>query len=237
MKPCFAFVIISAALLLVSCGNSTVPEKSGPAQVRGPEKTTAARAATRPVDFLRLSSVRLSPPAPTAATDLSAEAVVAPPEPEESEFHYRWFVNDKEVEEAGDATLACGNFRKKQWLHCLARVTSGERTSDWLHSKRVLIANSSPKLEASAMEDFAVPGQFDYRISAMDPDQDALTFELLAPLGQGIDLDSRTGVLTWKLDEEAVQRLGTKIEIKFAVSDGDGGKSSGTITLNLSKPQ
>jgi len=237
MKRFFTLVIIGAALALVSCGNSTAPEKSGPAQVPGQEKTTSARTAKRPVDFLRLSSVRLSPPAPSAATDLSAEAVVAAPEPEESDFQYRWFVNDKEVEEASGATLAVGNFRKKQWLYCLAQVRSGERTSDWLQSKRVLIANSSPQLESSAMEDFAVPGQLNYQISARDPDQDALTFELLAPLGQGIALDSKTGVLTWKLDEETVQRLGRNIEIKFAVSDGDGGKSSGTITLNLTKAQ
>ena len=54
---------------------------------------------------------------------------------------------------------------------------------------------------------------------------------------QGIAMDAKTGVLAWKLDEETVKRLGESIEISFAVSDGDGGKTSGTVTLNLTKPK
>jgi len=235
MKRISGFVMICVVLALVSCGNPAKPEKTGPADVSPRDKTPAAAPAARPVDFLRLSAVRLSPSAPTAATDLSAEAVVIPPVPEEIDFQYRWFVNDKQVEETAGTALACSNFRKKQWVYCQAMASSGEKASDWLQSKHVRIANAPPQLAASPVGNFTVPGQFTFHISASDPDQDPLTFELLSPLDPGIDLDPKTGVLTWKIDAETVNRLGEKIEIKFAVSDNDGGKTSGSITLDLTE--
>lgn len=236
MKRFTEFFLIGVALTMVSCGNSAAPEKTGPAGVSAAGEKTAIGTAAGPADFLRLSAVLISPAAPTAVTDLSAEALVVPPIPDGIDFQYRWVVNDQEVEGTAGAALACGNFRKKQWVFCQARALAGGKTSDWLQSKHVRIANSSPQLESSAVENFSVPGLFTLQLSAQDPDQDALTFELLSPLDQGIVLDAKTGVLTWKLEEETVKRLGEKIEIKFAVSDGDGGKTSGSITLNLTKP-
>ena len=238
MKNISALALACLALVLVSCGKSSVPEESGPAGAKpGAGKATAAEPAARPADFLRLSAVRLSPANPSAATDLSAEADVTPPVPDEFELQYRWVVDGQEVEDVPGATLACSHFRKKQWVFCEVRATAGEKTSDWLPSKRVRIANSPPLLQAPAAENFTVPGQFTLRITASDPDQDELAFELLSPLDQGIALDAKTGVLAWKLDEETVKRLGESIEISFAVSDGDGGKTSGTVTLNLTKPK
>jgi hypothetical protein len=238
MKRFTGFFVIGVALALVSCGNSAGPEKTGPSgAVSAARKAAAARPAARPVDFLRLSAVRISPANPTAATDLSAEALVAPPVPDGIEFQYRWIVNDKEVAESAGAVLSCSNFKKKQWVYCQVKALSGEKTSDWLQSKHVRIANSSPQLESSAVEDFSVPGLFTFQITATDPDLDALTFELLSPLDQGIVVDAKTGALTWKLDEVTVKRLGENIEIKFAVSDGDQGKTSGSIILNLTKPK
>lgn len=237
MKPISGIVLTCVILALISCGNPAKPEKTGPAAAPPEDKTPAAVHAVGPVDFLRLSAVLLSPPAPTAVTDLSAEAVVVPPVPAEIDFQYQWIVNDKLVEEAAASTLACANFKKKQWVYCQVKAMAGEKESDWLQSKHVLIANSPPRLAASPAGNFTVPGQFTFQISASDPDQDPLAFELLSPLDQGIVLDPRTGVLTWKIDAETVDRLGKKIEIKFAVSDNNDGKTSGTITLDLTEPK
>ena len=60
-----------------------------------------------------------------------------------------------------------------------------------------------------------------------------MTFELLSPLDQNIELDGKTGLLKWNIAAETVNRLGRKIEIKFAVSDNDDGKTSGSLTLDL----
>jgi len=45
---------------------------------------------------------------------------------------------------------------------------------------------------------FTVPGVFQYQIDANDPDKDILTYELIAPLDAGIELDKKSGLLTWK---------------------------------------
>jgi hypothetical protein len=247
MKRISLVLMICLALGSVSCGKSASQDQDKPAGVlEDPDKAAtaaeaaaaaaaAAKPAVRPGDFLRLSSVSLSPANPTAATDLNAEAAVVPPVPDKISFQYRWFVNDQQVVAAADAVLPCGNFRKKQWVHCLAQAKTGEKTSDWLMSKRVRIANAPPQLAEAAASNFAVPGQFTFQISASDPDGDELTYELLSPLDQGIVADARTGVLKWTLDAATVNRLGEKIEITFAVSDGDQGKTSGAVTLNLTE--
>jgi hypothetical protein len=241
MKATPLCVIVCLALGTLSCGRSSGPETSTPAGRTG-EKPGASRAAKNAsatpgaaVDagILRLSAVELSPANPVASTDLNARPVVAEPAPEGVDFQYRWFVNDKLVTNAETADLSCANFSKKQWVYCEARAITGERESEWLFSKRVRIANTPPQLSAAEPGEVSVPGEFTYQIAASDPDKDPLTYELVSPLDEGIELDARTGLLTWKIDGETVQRLGQQIEIKFAVSDDDAGKTSGSITLDL----
>lgn len=249
MKRISVALMICLALASAFCGKSASQDQDKPAGVlQDPDKAaTAAEAAAafaaaakpkvRPADFLRLSSVNLSPENPTAATDMSAKAVLVDPAPARVDFQYRWFVNGRQVMEAVGADLPCANFRKKQWVHCLAKAYTEEKASDWLMSKRLRIANTPPQLAASPAGTFAVPGELSFQIAARDPDGDPLAYEVLAPLDQGIVVDAKTGLLTWKIDAETVKRLGGKIEIKLAVSDGDGGKTSGTITLNLTEKQ
>jgi hypothetical protein len=240
MKHISRFAIICLVLGMLSCGGPSGPEPARPADAAGKKagKAKATNAATAnpaagAADILRLSSVDLNPANPSATTDLKAQAVIAEPVPEGVDFQYRWFVNDKLVANAGTADLACANFRKKQWVYCEAKAITGEKESEWLFSKRVRIANTPPQLTAPPLGTFWFPGDFTYQLIASDPDQDPLTYELMAPLDEGIALDARTGLLTWKIDGETVKRLGEQIKIQFAVSDGDGGKTNGSITLDL----
>lgn len=244
MKHISKCAVICLALGMLSCGGPSGPEPTRPADVTG-ERVGEAKAtsAVKPVpaaraaaDILRLSAVEVSPDNPNATTDLKAKAVVAEPVPEGVDFQYRWFVNDKLMANADTADLACANFKKKQWVYCEAKALTGEKASEWRFSKRVRIANTPPQLATDPAGDISVPGEVTYQIAASDPDKDPLAFELIAPLGEGIALDAKTGLLTWKIDGETIKRLGEKIEIKFAVSDNDGGKTSGSITLDLTPP-
>ena len=186
--------------------------------------------------LLRLSEVRLSPEQLTAESGLTAEPVPLDPLPEDAEFEFRWFLNGNPLEEAAGPTLEPGRFKKKQWLHCQARALANDLSGPWQSSRHVQVLNLPPRIEERPIEDFTVPGRISYQIAASDPDGDHLTFEILSPLEQGIAIDPASGAISWSLTEDVVMRLGIKIEIKFAVSDGDGGKNSGTITLNLTKP-
>lgn len=64
---------------------------------------------------------------------------------------------------------------------------------------------------------FTVPGVFQYQIDANDPDKDILTYELIAPLDAGIELDKKSGLLTWNLDNKIIEKLGETIVISLSV--------------------
>jgi hypothetical protein len=240
MKLASRLALSIALLALVACGGSGTADNSGPDNK--PQDGLAATAlkgstksASGPADFLNLSEVRISSIDFCANNDLSAEAIVVPPVPEDIEFEYRWFVSNQEVAAATGPTLKSGNFRKQQWIICQARALAGEKVSGWLKSDWVRIANSPPQLEAVAVDAFTVPGQFRYQITASDIDNDELTYELLAPLDAGIELDKKSGLLTWKLDDKIVEKLGATAVISFSVSDNDAQPSTGSLTLRFQK--
>jgi hypothetical protein len=248
MKRINEFAVLIALLGMAACGGSNAADKTrsnnkpeaGQTTAElpgGGERTSAAKSASAQghADFLRLSVVRISPADLFANVDLNAEAVVVPPVPEVIDFEYRWFVTNQEVADATGPILPSGNFRKHQWVFCEARATTGKKVSDWLKSDFVRIANSPPQVESVSVENFTVPGQFRYQIKASDIDNDELTYELLAPLDAGIELDKKSGLLTWNLDNEIIKKLGNTTAISLSISDNDGASVSGSLTLHFQK--
>jgi len=242
------FAILLALLGLAACKGSGAADKTRPDNKPEDSQTTAelpgggerpfaakSASAVGPADFLRLSAVRLSPAAINAAVDISAEVEVMPPVPEGIEFEYSWFVSNQKVDAATGSTLKSGNFRKRQWIICQARATAGGKVSDWLPSNWLRIANSPPQIEAVALDNFSVPGRFTYQLRASDIDNDELTYALLAPLAMGIELNKKTGLLTWELDEATVEKFGETIELSLSVSDNDAPPVTGSITLRFQK--
>lgn len=252
MKHASRFVMSIALLAMAACGGSNAADKNRPEEKIDPDRATASElirgagpaAAIKPADepkasaadgFLRLNAVRLSTADFYANVDLSAEVEVAPPVPAGVEFEYRWYVNNQEVADASGATLKSGNFRKHQWILCEARALAGEKASGWLKSNWVRAADSPPQIEPVAVENFNVPGEFKYQVTASDVDNDELTYDLIAPLAVGIELDKKTGVLSWKLDQALVAKLGEAVEIQISVSDNDLPPTTGSITLRFQK--
>jgi hypothetical protein len=249
MKLASRFTVSVALLAMAACGGSGASDKGGANEkadsgqataselIRGPGTAAAAKpaAVADNAALLQLSAVRLSTDNFYANVDLSAQVDVVPPVPEGVTFEYHWYVANQEVANAADATLKSGNFRKHQWILCEARALAGEKVSGWLKSDWVRAADSPPRIEPVAVDNFSVPGRFTYQISASDIDKDELTYELLSPLDMGIELDRKSGLLTWKLDEATVAKLGDTTEISFGVSDNDDKPTTGTITLHFQK--
>jgi len=244
MKRIKVFSVALALLVLAACGGSGSNDQAKPEEKTGIGRIAAERASeeSRAVSpkaasgtSLRISAVRISPADLFANVDLNAEAQVVPPVPETIDFEYRWFVTNREVADAAGPTLAAGNFRKHQWVFCEARATSGKKVSDWLKSDFVRIANSPPQVESIRVENFTIPGQFRYQIKASDIDNDELTYELISPLDAGIELDKKSGLLTWQIDDKTIERLGETIVISLSVGDNDCQPTTGTLTLRFQK--
>lgn len=256
MKRTWMILSLLALLALGSCGKPSAREDQGlpgaegasgrdEAAGQGGQRTSngpaeAAGAGTgeeAKESLLRLSEVRLTPMQLTAESGLTAEPVALDPLPADAEFEFRWFLNNEPLEEASGPSLEPGQVRKKQWLHCQARVIAGGLAGPWQSSRRLQAQNGPPRIEVRPIEDFSVPGAVSYQIQAGDPDGDPVSYELLSPLTEGIAVDPASGLLTWTLDAQAVERLGNSVEVRFRVKDDEGAGSSASITLNFTSAE
>jgi hypothetical protein len=245
MKRTSELTILLVLLAMAACGGSSAADKGRPEDKSGlgriaaenaaSDQNVASAAKASAGDLLRINEVRLSAETLYANTDLKADVDVAPPVPDGVEFEFRWYVGNQQVADVKGDTLPGDSFRKKQWIICEARALAGDKVSTWLKSNWVRVADSPPRIEPLPPGTFNVPGRFSYQITASDIDNDELTYELLAPLDLGVELDKKTGLLTWKLDQALVERLGDSIEISFSVSDSDVPPATGSITLRFQK--
>jgi len=232
MKRHVFIVLFLFVLVLTFCGKG----KEQPAPQYPSHEKNVAAPATSAADArkpLRIGSVDFSPAAPTVLDDVAAVVRLFDAGDDDVAFNFQWFVEGREIVDAGTDRLDRTRYKKGSWVYCRVQAVSGSRQSEWFKSDLVRVLNSLPTLQLEPVVDFSVPGDIQYQAAATDPDGDDLTFEVLSPLDQGIAMDPRTGVLSWRLTEELVKNLGESIEVQIAVSDGEGEKVTGTISLQF----
>jgi hypothetical protein len=233
MKLKILLILLFAALTLPFCSRKTEePAANGQDIVKTPART---RAVAVPKKTIEISMIKLIPAAPTMLDDVTAVPLLAGTGLENVNFQYQWFVNNKEIPAAASALLNKVNFKKGARLYCQVKAVSPAGESSWFKSGIIRVNNSLPVLSLAPVPAFSAPGIFRYKINASDPDNDELTFMVTAPENEGISLEVESGLLSWKIDRETVKRLGEAIPIQFVVIDADGGKTSGSITLNIEK--
>lgn len=217
-------------------------------------------ASTRQEVSLVIEDLLIEPEAPRSNTIIRIIPVLKKKPRGTYGFKYRWFVNGKEIPNA-DKNLLPPSYRiRNNKVYCRVTAIKGKQESKEKKSKTFVIANSPPQINHRPVGEFSVPGDFSYQIDAFDPDGDRLEFNLLAPLGMGIELDSLTGNIRWSippLPQEKtalpVTHMGvegegntitpdreeesdkTKIRIIVEVRDGQGGVSKTGIFLDLKR--
>jgi hypothetical protein len=231
-----AYVILFAAALALSfCSQEKKKETPSLAEKnfqQANEAKVSRAAGEESAAPLKIKAVLLSPETPTVADDVTVAVEMADPATEGASLRYQWFVNGRELDGGDLEKLDKSRIRKGDWIHCRAQATFEQADSDWAQSDTIRVLNTLPELRLGPVGAVRVPGDFQYQAAAGDADNDELTFALVAPVDQGIVLDAKSGLLTWTLTAEAVKALGDKVEIKLAVSDGEG-KVEGTIALNF----
>lgn len=233
MKGKILLMLLLTALAFSFCAQKTEEAvDSGQKNVKTPAR---ARKVTAPKKIITIKTVTLIPAAPTVLHDVIAVPQLTDPSLENVSFQCQWFVNDKEIPDVASSLLGKANFKKGAQIYCQVKAMSPAGESPWSKSEIILIGNALPVLTTAPVPPFSVPGIFRFKINARDPDNDEITFTVIAPENEGISLEVESGLLSWKIDRNTVKRLGEAIPIQFAVIDSDGGKTSGSITVNIEK--
>lgn len=208
------------------------PAANSQSKIKTPARTRTVGAAKK---IISIKTVNFIPAVPTVLNNIIAIPELEDPVLASVNYIFKWFVNNKEVPAATFATLEKANFKKGKLLYCQVKALAAAGESAWFKSEIIRVQNALPVLNLAPVPAFSLTGVFRYKINASDPDNDELTFMVTAPENEGISLEVESGLLTWKINRDTVKRLGEAIVIQFDVIDVDGGKTSGSITLNLAK--
>ena len=102
-----------------------------------------------------------------------------------------------------------------------------------LQSAQILVqpTNHAPLFTSIVPDNAQVQSgkNFQFQSSAIDPDNDSLTYSLASTTGNGITINATTGLVTWTPDDT---QLGTR-QFTILAADGKGGQAFQTVTLTV----
>jgi hypothetical protein len=185
-----------------------------------------------------IAEIHLEPVPLHRGEQLKVTVVAGDAEGDPITLSYKWFRNDKVIPDAKTDTLDAKDFRKKDVLAVLVIPSDGKATREGHAGLPVTIVNSPPSFTSTPPAGIAlvVPkdgspareGTYEYAVTAVDPDEDPVTFELKqAP--PGMTIDAATGKITWKL---TVENAG-KHKVVIAAKDNDNEVTQQEFDLDI----
>lgn len=184
-----------------------------------------------------IAEIHLEPVPVHRGEPLKVKVIAGDPDGDPVILTYKWLRNDKEISGANTDTLDTKGFRKKDVLAVLVTPSDGKATNQPRAGLPVTIVNSPPSFTStppagitliSAREGPPQEGLYEYAVTAVDPDEDPVMFELKqAP--PGMTIDATTGKLTWKV---TVQNAG-KHHVVIAAKDNDNGVTQQDFDLDI----
>lgn len=240
----FLCVLLFIVLVLKKKDEGVSGEKQR-AKIAGKEKIT-----------LKIKDLIFEPERPNSTSTIRVIPVLEKRPRGKLTYKFRWFINGKEVSDADSSVLPVKYRIKNYRVYCRVKAVKDDYESKEKKSKEIVIANSPPEVRHRPVKRFTVPGTFTHQINAFDPDNDKIEFNLIAPLGMGIELDSETGEIRWSISElpeeqPKVRYTGTqegtivedieeesdktKVMIVVEVKDSEGATTRTSIVLDFKK--
>lgn len=179
-----------------------------------PVRSMPVRIGNRPP---KLTALKLVPDAPTVGEPVRVAAESFDADGNFVEFRYQWYVNNKLVDGDQGEALDGKLFRSGDTIYAVVTPVDSSEGEARI-SKPILVANRSPKISSIPPEEIK-EGQYVYQVSANDPDDDPLRFQLVEG-PPGMTLDPASGLLTWKPDT-----LDKRVNAVIEVDDAKGGKA------------
>ncbi len=145
-------------------------------------------------------------------------------------LEYSWFKNGEPVAGTGDTMR---DFNRGDMIMVEVRPFDGLAYGDAKRTLEMEISNTSPQIieHSDAKFDGKI---YKYGVKAVDADGDKLTYELKKG-PEGMAIDDKTGMITWKVPEEFTGN----VEASVVISDGHNGsvQYDFTATIGLELPQ
>ena len=185
-----------------------------------------------------IAEIHLEPVPVRRGELLKVKVIAGDPDGDPITLSYKWLVNDKEIPDAKTDTLDTKDFRKKDVLAVLVTVSDGKAPREGRAGLPAVIENSPPRFTSRppAGITLVVPkdgglareGMYEYAVTAVDPDEDPVTFELKqAP--PGMTIDAATGKIAWKV---TLENAG-KHHVVIAAKDNDKGVTQQDFDLDI----
>ena len=172
-----------------------------------------------------VASVPFNPERIYAGVDITVSPVGYDPDGDTVGFRYQWTINDKDV--PGDTPVLKGAlFKRGDKINLI--VIPYDRDSDGkpFVSQNLVVPNAPPRIISDPPEFHG--GVYTYQVIAEDPEGDPLTYSLASAL-PGMTIDGRTGMITWKIDENSA---GTHA-VEIVAQDPGGLKASQKYSLTI----
>jgi hypothetical protein len=176
-----------------------------------------------------VQSIKILPQHPSINDSIKAQATTNYAD-EKISYEYKWYINDKEVENIKGDTLPKGMFKKNDQISvAVAPFMDGKQGRSFI-SAPILIQNSPPSLEIVEMPKNVKLGDvMEFQLIGSDPDGDKLTYALEPPVIEGMTINKDTGKIIWKPHkrEKGIHKFSA------SASDPDGGKYIRTFELEI----
>ena len=175
----------------------------------------------------------------TPEGDIRAGVVVkAHPDAEDADndalsFSYRWTVNGREV--GSERELDTDGLKRGDRLQVEVVASDGSSESVPAESPEVVLANTPPRiLQLPALESDS--GSLTYRFEAEDADGDRNLRFFLDDGPAGMEIDSISGVLTWRPSASQAGVHPVTVGVKDRQNDGTKFTFNVTVTATVSQP-
>lgn len=149
------------------------------------------------------------------------------PDRDEIHFSYRWWRNDKQVQEGEEGVLDISGFGRKDVVVVEVTARDQEAAAAPVRSAPSALGNSPP-LFVSTPVALTNREQYDYAVQAKDVDGDSISYGLeTGP--PGMTIDKATGQVNWTIIPGAA---GTH-RVKIVAEDGQGGVAWQEFELSI----
>lgn len=177
-----------------------------------------------------LASVWLTPAQPTRNDAIQAKVRLQKEDGTGVTYDYQWKVNGREIEGATGDTLAGSSLKRSDRVSVVVRARrEGVWGPPW-ESPFVVVHGILPTLEMETPRSRFAQGQpIEIQLTSVHPDDDRVAFALASPYVEGMDIDARTGKITWT--PPRIQ--GGTLRFGASVTDGVGNKVTKIFELVL----